>query len=106
MSAGELLLAAWQTVPGVIVACVLFGYGYGVYLSVDQALTADVLPDPRFYGRDIGIMNAAISAPQIAAPALAAAMLGAFASYGSHFSAGALITLTGAAFVVPIRRVR
>lgn len=106
MSAGEMLLAAWQTVPGVIVACVLFGYGYGVYLSVDQALTADVLPDDRFYGRDIGIMNAAISAPQIAAPALAAAMLGAFASYGLLFSAGALITLTGAVFVVPIRRVR
>jgi MFS family permease len=106
MSSGELLLAAWQTVPGVIVACALFGYGYGVYLSVDQALTADVLPDPRVYGRDIGFMNAAISAPQIAAPALAVALLGAFASYGLLFTAGALITLTGAVFVVPIRRVR
>jgi MFS family permease len=106
MSAGELLLAAWQTVAGVIVACALFGYGYGVYLSVDQALTADVLPDPRVYGRDIGFMNAAISAPQIAAPALAAALLGAFASYGLLFAAGALITATGAVFVVPIRRVR
>lgn len=106
MSAGELLLASWQTVPGVLVACALFGFGYGVYLSVDQALTADVLPGPRVYGRDIGVMNAAISAPQIAAPALAAALLGAFASYRLLFSAGALITLTGAVFVLPIRRVR
>jgi MFS family permease len=58
MSAGELLLASWQTVPGVLVACSLFGFGYSVYLSVDQALTADVLPDPGAYGRDIGVMNA------------------------------------------------
>jgi MFS family permease len=106
MSAGELLLASWRAVPGVLVACALFGFGYGVYLSVDQALTADVLPDPRVYGRDIGVMNAAISAPQIAAPALAAVLLGAFASYHLLFSAGALITLTGAVFVLPIRRVR
>jgi MFS family permease len=106
MSSGELLLAAWQTVPGVVVACALFGYGYGVYLSVDQALTADVLPDASVYGRDIGVMNAAISAPQIVAPALAAALLGAFASYGLLFTAGAFITATGALFVVPIRRVR
>jgi MFS family permease len=106
MSTGELLLAAWQTVPGVIVACALFGYGYGVYLSVDQALTADVLPDPGVYGRDIGVMNAAISAPQIAAPALAAALLSAFASYGVLFTAGAFVTATGALFVLPIRRVR
>ncbi len=106
MSVGELLLASWQTVPGVLVACSVFGFGYGVYLSVDQALTADVLPDPRVYGRDIGVMNAAISAPQIAAPALAAGLLGAFASYRVLFSAGALITLAGAVFVLPIRRVR
>ena len=105
MAGGELLLAWWQTAPGVLTACALFGFGYGVYLSVDQALTADVLPDPQVYGRDIGVMNAAISAPQIAAPALAAALLGASASYHLLFAAGALITVTGAAFVLPIRRV-
>jgi len=89
----------------VLAACAVFGFGYGVYLSVDQALTADVLPAPLAYGRDIGVMNAAISAPQVAAPALAAAVLGAYASYHLLFAAGAVITVAGAAFVLPIRRV-
>jgi MFS family permease len=106
MCLGEVLLAAWPAVPGVLTACALVGLGYGVYLSVDQALTADVLPRPRAYGRDIGVMNAAISVPQVAAPALAALLLGASAGYAVLFSVGALITLSGAGFVVPIRRVR
>jgi MFS family permease len=106
MCLGELLLAAWPDARVVLAACAIFGFGYGVYLAVDQALTADVLPDARRFGRDIGIMNASISAPQVAAPALAVVLLGASASYDVLFSVGALITLSGAAFVVPIRRVR
>jgi hypothetical protein len=79
---------------------------HGVYLSVDQALTADVLPDSHRYGRDAGIMNAAVSAPQVAAPVLAALLLGVSATYSAIFSVGALITLSGTALVLPIRRVR
>jgi len=106
MCAGEVLLATWQSVPGVLTACAFVGFGYGVYLSIDQALTADVLPDPRCFGRDVGIMNAAVSAPQVGAPALGTLLLSVSPTYSVLFSVGALITLSGVAFVLPIRSVR
>jgi hypothetical protein len=93
-------------VPGVLTACAFVGFGYGVYLSIDQALTADVLPDPRCFGRDVGIMNAAVSAPQVGAPALGTLLLSVSPTYSVLFSVGALITLSGVAFVLPIRSVR
>ncbi|HET9973898.1 MAG TPA: MFS transporter, partial [Streptosporangiaceae bacterium] len=105
MCAGELLLAFTHSTELTITACALAGYGFGVYLATDQALTAEVLPDARRYGRDIGIMNTSTAAPQVAAPAAAALLLGSTSSYTLLFALGALLTLTGAAFVLPIRKV-
>lgn len=106
MCAGELLLAGWRSVPGAFVAAAVVGAGYGVYLAVDQALSADVLPHSHAYGRDFGIMNTATSAPQIVAPAVAALLLGGSKHYSILFVVGALTVLSGAGFVMPIKRVR
>ncbi|HEY3868973.1 MAG TPA: MFS transporter [Actinocrinis sp.] len=106
MCAGELLLAGWRSVPGAFVAAAVIGAGYGVYLAVDQALSADVLPNSHAYGRDFGIMNTATSAPQIIAPAVAAVLLGGSKHYSVLFVVGALTVLSGAGFVLPIKRVR
>jgi MFS family permease len=106
MGLGELMLGFWPHVSGTLLASSLVGLGYGIYLAVDQALTADVLPDPERYGRDIGIMNTSTAAPQVAAPAFAALLFGVTSSYQLLFLVGAAITLTGAAFVLPIRTVR
>ena len=109
MCLGELLLAGWQNVPGALIAAALVGFGYGVYLAVDQALSADVLPHSRAYGRDFGIMNTATAFPQIIAPAVAAVLLGSSAQsahYSFLFAVGALTALSGVGFVLPIKRVR
>jgi MFS family permease len=44
---------------------VLFGLGYGVYLSADWALAADVMPDESTLGRDMGIWQMSVSAVQV-----------------------------------------
>ena len=106
MCVGELFLAGWHTVPSAFCAAVLVGLGYGVYLSVDQALSADVLPLASAYGRDFGIMNTATSAPQIVAPVVAALLLGSSKDYTTLFGVGAVAALSAIGFVAPIRRVR
>jgi MFS family permease len=106
MCAGESLLAGWHTVSGAFAAAVLVGLGYGVYLAVDQALSADVLPFEGLYGRDFGIMNTATSAPQVIAPPVAALLLGSAKDYTSLFAVGAVAALSAVGFVLPIKRVR
>jgi MFS family permease len=51
---------------------VLWGFGYGAYLSVDWALGTDVLPNPDDAGKDMGVWHLSMTIPQsIAAPAAA-----------------------------------
>jgi MFS family permease len=95
MGAGEFLLAMWQSPLGACVSACVVGLGYGIYLAVDQALTADVLPRPTAYGRDMGWMNVANVLPQIAAPLVASAVLDVTASYRVlYIAASALAILT------------
>jgi MFS family permease len=61
---------------------VVWGLGYGAYISVDWALGTDVLPNPDDAGKDMGVWHLAMTIPQsIAAPA-AALLLRPFALAG------------------------
>lgn len=44
---------------------ILFGYGYGAYLSADWALVSDVLPDKDNPARDMGVWQMSVAAPQV-----------------------------------------
>ena len=48
----------------------LFGVGYGAYLSVDWALAIDSLPGPASSARDLGVFTVSINLPTLVAPAL------------------------------------
>ncbi|WP_158079267.1 MFS transporter [Actinomadura sp. CNU-125] len=61
--AAAALLAAAPTWPSALAGAVLLGAGYGAFLSVDQALVTDVLPDRRSRARDLGVVNAAQNVP-------------------------------------------
>jgi MFS family permease len=54
---------------------VIFGLGYGAYLSVDWALVADVLPNHERFARDMGIWNIALTIPQVVAFVIGSVLL-------------------------------
>jgi Na+/melibiose symporter-like transporter len=89
---------------------ILFGLGYGAYLSVDWALAIDSLPGRASSARDLGIFTISINLPSLIAPALGgvvillanAAGIG-WLAYRLVFSLAAVSLLTG---VFVVRRIR
>jgi MFS family permease len=105
MAASALLLAVWETWTGSMVCAALLGLGYGVYLSVDQALITQVLPTAEDRAKDLGIINIASSAPQVLGPALAAPIVTYLGGYPSLYVSVAVVTILGSVFVGRIRGV-
>ncbi|CAN5310297.1 MFS transporter [soil metagenome] len=101
-----LLLAFVPDLSVAFVAAGLLGLGYGCFLSVDQALATQVLPDPHTRGKDLGIMNIATAVPQALAPLLGAIVVAALAGFTGLFVLSAVAALLGALAVLPIRSVR
>jgi MFS family permease len=106
MAAGALILAFWPTWPGALTAAVVLGLGFGVYLSVDQALITQVLPSADDRARDLGVINIANSAPQVLGPALAFPLVNWFGGYSALYLAVAVVTVLGSVLVTRIKAVR
>ncbi|MFB9163258.1 MULTISPECIES: MFS transporter [Arthrobacter] len=101
--AAALLLAVLPTWEASMVAAVLLGLGFGMFLSVDQALVTDLLPNAATRGRDLGLINTAQHIP--IAPIVGWLVL-SFAGYRSLYVVAALIMIAGGIAVYRIRNVR
>ncbi|MBV1848782.1 MFS transporter [Catellatospora tritici] len=101
-----LLLALFPNLTVATVGAGLLGLGYGCFLSVDQALATQVLPDPAARGKDLGIMNIATAVPQAVAPLLGAAVVAYLGGFGVLYLASGVISVLGALAVLPVRSVR
>ncbi|MEU1753924.1 MFS transporter [Micromonospora matsumotoense] len=106
MAVAALLLAVAPTWSMALVAAVLLGAGYGVYLSVDAALITEVLPRATDRAKDLGVINIANSAPQVLGPALSAPIVVHLGGYPTLYAVTAVVTLLGSALVLKIRGVR
>jgi MFS family permease len=101
-----LMLALVPNLTVAMVAAGILGLGYGTFLSVDQALATQVLPDAQSRGKDLGIMNIASAVPQAFAPLLGAFVVAAVAGFQGLFLLAAGAALLGALAVLPIKGVR
>ena len=101
-----LLLALVPDLTVAMVAAGILGLGYGTFLSVDQALATQVLPDAHSRGKDLGIMNIASAVPQAIAPLLGAFIVAALAGFQGLFLLAAAVAMLGALAVLPIKGVR
>jgi MFS family permease len=105
MAVAALLLAAAPAWPVAMIAAAVLGGGYGIYLAVDAALITQVLPTATSRGKDLGIINIANSAPQVAAPAMAAPIVTLLGGYPVLYGLTAVVTLAGGVLVYRIRSV-
>ncbi len=110
---GASIATALATVPLVYVSapwallffCGVAGCAFGTYISVDQALMVEVLPDESSAARDLSFLGASNSLPFAFAPAVAG-VLTASLGYTGMFYAAIAAALIGAACIFGIHRVR
>ncbi len=101
------VIALATDVNGFLVGMAIGGLGFGVYVAVDLALAADVLPDKGSAAKDLGVFNIAGALPFSLAPAMAPAILAvADGSYGVLYAVAGVSALLGAAAILPVKRVR
>lgn len=105
MATSAVLLAFFPVFSVAMVAALILGFGYGIYLAVDQALITQVLPKAVDRGRDLGVINIANSAPQVLAPVIAAPIVTGSLGYTGLYLLTGAVTLLSAALVTRIKSV-
>jgi MFS family permease len=105
MAAAALLLVVWPTWTSAIVAAPLLGVGFGTYWAVALAILTQVLPSAGDRAKDLGVVNIANALPQVVAPVLAGAVLGAIGAYAGLFTLSAVATVAGGVAVTQVRGV-
>ncbi|MFC6066445.1 MFS transporter [Streptomyces ochraceiscleroticus] len=75
MAAGLVIGGTASTFAQFIAAWIVFSMGQAMYLTVDMALCAAVLPDARDTGKDVAVIALALSIPNIIVPAAAPTIL-------------------------------
>lgn len=95
-------IPVWQVM---LVAAVILGAGFGVYLAVDIALAVHVLPEVENRGKDLGLINTAIFIPLIFSPIIGAVILNTINDYTVLFGVAAACFLIAAVTILPIKQV-
>lgn len=105
MAAAQALLALAPAWPALLASALILGAGFGVYLSVDQALVTQVLPSAAGRAGGLGVISVASSAGQALAPAIAAPVVTYLGGFTTLYLGAAAVVLLGSASVWKIRSV-
>jgi MFS family permease len=79
---------------------VVFGLGYGAYMSVDWALAVDVLPSTESAGKDLGLWNASSTLPTAIAPLLGSLIIILLETQGATALGYRLVFATATFFLI------
>lgn len=105
MAVPAVLLALSPRWPVIVAAAAILGAGFGVYLSVDQALVTQVLPSAAGRAKDLGVISVASSAAQTMAPAFAAPLVTYLGGYLTLYLCVAGVFVLGSLAVLRVRSV-
>ena len=101
------VVALASSFNGFLVGMAIGGLGFGIYMAVDLALVADVLPDRASTAKDLGVLNIAGALPFSVAPAIAPAILAiGGGSYGVLYAVAGVCAIVGAFAILPVKAVR
>jgi MFS family permease len=99
-------VAVASNFSGFLIGVAISGLGFGMYVAVDLALVADVLPN-KDNAKDLGVFNIANALPYSVAPAVAPAILAVGGdSYGLLYAVAGISAICAAGAILPVRRVR
>ena len=106
MALAALLVAVRPTFPVLLASAPVLGAGFGIYLSVDQALVTYVLPSvAEREASSLGVISAASSAGQAVAPAIAAPIVTYLGGFTTLYLCVAAVVLFGSVSVWRVRSV-
>ena len=92
---------------GYLVGMAISGLGFGMYMAVDLALVADVLPDRANAAKDLGVFNMAGALPFSLAPAIAPGILAVSGgSYVVLYAVAGVCAVAGAVAILPVKGAR
>jgi MFS family permease len=107
MAVGLGMMAILPTWTGILIAAVIFGGGFGLYLGVDIALAVRVLPSKNARGKDLGIIYDAVFLPLIISPIIGGSILNLFHNnFALLFAIAALSSVLASLLIFPIRAIR
>jgi MFS family permease len=101
------MIAVAGSLDAFFVGMAVGGLGFGLYMAVDLALVADVLPDGASAAKDLGVLNIAGAVPFALGPAMAPLVLTiGGGSYSMLYAVAGGCALAGAAAILPVKQVR
>lgn len=106
VACATVILGLGRNWPMALLAAVVMGVGYGIYIAVDNALITQVLPSPAHRARDLGLVNVANTGPQAVAPAVAGLVITDLGGYTVLYLLAGVCAVIGAVLIQPVRGIR